>query len=58
MMVTSIIILNTCTLAMDAYPVINKDMDEAFTYLNYMFTAFFVIEAILKIVGLGLRQFI
>lgn len=43
---------------MDSYPVLNKDMDTAFTYLNYVFTAFFVIEAILKIIGLGLRSFL
>jgi glucose-6-phosphate-specific signal transduction histidine kinase len=58
MLITFIILFNTVTLAMDSYPVINKDMDIAFTYFNYVFTAIFVFEALIKIIGLGLRSFI
>lgn len=55
MFITGIILANTITLAMDSYPVINPDMDTAFQYINYFFTSMFVVEAFLKIFGLGAR---
>ena len=53
-----IILINTVMLSLDSYPLLNNDMDSAFQYINYYFTSMFVIEAFLKIIGLGLWKFV
>ena len=52
------IILNTITLALDKYPVLPDWSLFALNICNYVFTAIFTIECLLKMVGLGIREFL
>ena len=54
--IMTLIIVNTVTLAMDRYPSLDATTESILTYLNYYFTAAFTIECILKVIGLGFRQ--
>uniref|UniRef100_A0A803TLN6 Calcium voltage-gated channel subunit alpha1 I n=1 Tax=Anolis carolinensis TaxID=28377 RepID=A0A803TLN6_ANOCA len=54
--ITFIICLNVVTMSLEHY---NQPMslETALKYCNYMFTAVFVLEAVLKLVAFGLRRF-
>ena len=52
-----VIILNTLSLALDKYPQFPDIVLESISGLNFIFTIIFTAEAILKMVGLGLREF-
>ena len=52
------IVLNTITLALDQYPNLAAWALEALRITNYVFTAIFTIEVILKLIGLGIREFL
>ncbi|XP_062387319.1 voltage-dependent T-type calcium channel subunit alpha-1H-like [Sardina pilchardus] len=54
--ITCIIAINVITMSMEHYEQ-PKYLDKALAYCNYVFTAFFVIEALLKLVAFGLRRF-
>mgnify|MGYP003903685911 CR=1 FL=1 len=54
----SIIILNTFTLALDQYPELNNSMLEFLNFMNLVFTFIFTVEVLLKIIGLGGREFV
>ena len=51
------IFVNTFTLALDKYPLMDKTTIRLLDYLNYLFTSVFTIEAVLKIIGLGVKEF-
>ena len=52
-----LIIFNTILLATDSYPLPPADFIFASQILNYVFTAIFALETVLKIVGLGIKNF-
>lgn len=52
-----IIVLNTIALALDKYPAQNDKVLETLTFLNLVFTIIFTIEALLKLIGLGFKEF-
>nr|XP_060633075.1 voltage-dependent T-type calcium channel subunit alpha-1I isoform X3 [Anolis sagrei ordinatus] len=54
--ITFVICLNVVTMSLEHY---NQPMslETALKYCNYMFTAVFVLEAVLKLVAFGLRRF-
>uniref|UniRef100_A0A8C5K643 Voltage-dependent T-type calcium channel subunit alpha-1H n=1 Tax=Jaculus jaculus TaxID=51337 RepID=A0A8C5K643_JACJA len=54
--ITFIICLNVITMSMEHYNQ-PKSLDEALKYCNYVFTAVFVFEAVLKLVAFGFRRF-
>lgn len=54
---TLLIIANTITLALDAYP-IDKDTANNLDMSNLIFTAGFVLEMVLKIAGMGIREYV
>jgi len=49
--------LNTIILAIDHYG-IDKDLDKIFSDLNFAFTLIFCLEMLLKLVGLGIKQYL
>lgn len=51
------IIINTVTLALDAYPELPGWALNALQILNYIFTTVFSIEVIFKMIGLGLFEY-
>jgi len=53
-----IICLNTFSLALDIYPRPDDWVMDMLTFLNFVFTIVFTIEAALKIIGLGPRAFV
>lgn len=53
-----VIILNTVCLAMDKYPAFDSEILETLSALNLVFTAIFTLEAVLKMIGLGMREFL
>ncbi|KAH0632051.1 hypothetical protein JD844_020081 [Phrynosoma platyrhinos] len=54
--ITFIIGVNVITMSMEHFNQ-PKSLDEALKYCNYVFTIFFVIEAVLKLVAFGFRRF-
>jgi hypothetical protein len=52
-----VIILNTICLAMDKYPAMDDPVLNMLALLNLMFTIIFTLEATLKLIGLGLKEF-
>ncbi|XP_072532433.1 voltage-dependent T-type calcium channel subunit alpha-1H isoform X3 [Salminus brasiliensis] len=54
--ITFIICINVVTMSIEHY---NQPMylEEALKYCNYVFTIFFILEAILKLVAFGIRRF-
>ena len=52
------IILNTVMLAMDQYPEMDADAQNVLQIFNWTFTFVFTVEVILKMIGLGLREYI
>ncbi|XP_066529784.1 voltage-dependent T-type calcium channel subunit alpha-1H [Hoplias malabaricus] len=54
--ITFIICINVVTMSVEHY---NQSMylEEALKYCNYVFTIFFVLEALLKLVAFGIRRF-
>ncbi|KAK1805167.1 hypothetical protein P4O66_019527, partial [Electrophorus voltai] len=54
--ITCIICINVVTMSMEHY---NQPMylEESLKYCNYVFTIFFILEAILKLVAFGFRRF-
>ncbi|CAK8987174.1 L type [Durusdinium trenchii] len=55
-LVTILIVLNTITLAMESHNM-PESRKEFLRVTNYFFTAAFTIEMVLKVVGLGVRQY-
>lgn len=53
-----VIILNTITLAMDQYPELPNWVLNILSMMNYLFTFIFTAEVVLKMIGLGGREFI
>ena len=53
-----VIILNTFTLSLDQYPNLHDDVDYFLSILNLIFTFIFTGEVVLKIIGLGAREFV
>ncbi|XP_076122841.1 voltage-dependent T-type calcium channel subunit alpha-1H [Alosa pseudoharengus] len=54
--ITCIIGINVITMSMEHYEQPGY-LNKALAYCNYVFTAFFVIEALLKLIAFGLRRF-
>lgn len=52
-----VILLNTVTLSLDKYPEFPDWTLNAVKILNYIFTAVFTIEVVLKMIGLGVKKF-
>lgn len=52
-----VITVNTITLAMDQYP-INKKRDEIIEVIGYFFTLFFTFEFLIKLTGLGFKEYV
>ena len=52
-----IIVLNTVILAMDSHPPIDRDLLKTFNILNQICTIIFISEAILKIIGIGFKNY-
>ena len=52
-----VIIVNTLALALDKYPPPSMVMLDILNTLNLIFTAIFTLEVILKMIGLGAREF-
>ena len=48
--------MNTVVLSLDKHP-IDPGMETAIEYTNVVFTAFFMIEMILKLLGLGFQSY-
>lgn len=53
-----VIIINTACLAMDKFPELDEAIIQVLAQLNLGFTAIFTVEVILKMVGLGVREFV
>ena len=51
------ILLNTITLAMDAHPPWIENSKQVLDIFNLIFNTIFIIEAFLKIVGLGAKDY-
>ncbi|XP_067830266.1 voltage-dependent T-type calcium channel subunit alpha-1I [Heptranchias perlo] len=54
--ITFIICINVVTMSLEHYSQ-PTSLEDALKYCNYMFTAVFVLEAVLKLVAFGLRRF-
>ena len=52
-----VIILNTVCLSLDQEPQLDAWVVDGITILNYVFTFIFTFEAVVKITGLGFREF-
>lgn len=53
-----VIILNTMCLAMDKYPQFEEEwIIKMLNNLNFLFTVIFTAEAVIKMVGLGFKEF-
>lgn len=50
--------LNTILLSLDQYPALDQSTQNAFDVLNTIFTVIFTVEAVLKIIGLGVSAFV
>lgn len=53
-----IIVLNTILLSSDQYPLLDNKVLQILDLLNTIFTIIFTIEVVLKIIGLGTRDFV
>lgn len=59
LLITLAIILNTIVLAMDSYPQIGgESVQRIMEMSNQIFTYIFILEVIIKIIGLGFREFL
>ncbi|XP_041474173.1 voltage-dependent T-type calcium channel subunit alpha-1I-like isoform X5 [Lytechinus variegatus] len=56
LVVAAIIFLNVITMALEFY-MMPQVMIDVMTYLNYIFTAVFILEALLKIFALGIKRY-
>ena len=56
LIITLLIIANTAALAMDKYPE-DEDLSEVTTVLNNIFTICFIVEMVVKLIGLGFREY-
>ena len=54
--ITFLIIANTAALAMDKYPE-DEELSEVTSLLNNIFTYCFILEMIIKLIGLGFREY-
>ena len=52
-----LIVVNTIILSLDRFPLIDPKSEKILSDLNIVFTSMFTLEAILKIVGLGIKEF-
>ena len=52
LVITFFILLNSICLALESYNM-SSDMETFLQYSNYVFTAIFLIEMVLKLIGLG-----
>jgi hypothetical protein len=52
-----LIVVNTIILSLDRYPLMPKEDEEVLSYFNIVFTVMFTFEAVIKIVGLGMKEF-
>lgn len=52
-----VIILNTISLSLDKWPEFPEWTLMSMQVLNYVFTAIFTLEVVLKVIGLGGREF-
>jgi hypothetical protein len=52
------IVANTILLAFDQHPELDADVAGALAYANHCFTLVFGVEVLIKIIGLGFKQFI
>lgn len=57
-MIMVIIMVNTVMLASEKYPSMPKTQETVFSYINYGFTAIFLIEIMIKVMGLRVSHFI
>jgi len=55
--ITVIIIINTLLLTLDRYPDIPEAQQNVLNQVNYCFTVIFTVEVIIKLLGLGAREF-
>jgi hypothetical protein len=51
------IILNTIVLSLDKYPAYDQHILNVFTILNYLFTAIFTFDVVVKMTALGVKPF-
>ena len=56
LIITLLIIANTVVLAMDKYPE-DEDLSEITSILNNIFTYCFIVEMVIKLIGLGFREY-
>jgi hypothetical protein len=54
----TIIIANTIILAMDKYPAQPKNVEDILFIINIIFTVIFTLEVILKLIGLGKKEYV
>jgi hypothetical protein len=53
-----IIITNTVLLSLERYPEMEKDIQDVFDIINYIFTTIFTMEVIIKMIGLGIKTYV
>lgn len=53
-----VIVINTLCLTGDMYPELDQAVIDVLQYMNFVFTFIFTIEVILKMIGLGAREFL
>lgn len=53
-----VIIINTACLAMDKFPELDEAIIQVLAQANFVFTGIFTLEVILKMIGLGVREFL
>lgn len=53
-----VIMMNTITLSLDQHPKLDEETLEVFGKLNVFFSIIFTVEVVLKVIGLGLREFV
>ena len=57
LVITLLIVLNTFLLALDRYPISEKE-SQVHEYFNFFFTACFFFEMIVKLIGLGIKLYV
>lgn len=50
--------MNTITLSLDQHPKLDQETLEVFGNLNVFFSIIFTVECVLKVIGLGVRDFV
>lgn len=53
-----VIVINTLCLAGDMYPELDQKVLYVLQYMNFVFTFIFTVEVIVKMIGLGAREFL